>query len=359
MAFSLKLFYFLLLAVLPLLHACSSTAKEDSEIAGSNQKNAVEKRNVSVEIADVFEGPFYQEIISNGKALAINSAEIRFSSNGEIKAVLVKNGDYVSRGQVLVKLDDEDLKIRLAKSRDGVDKATVELDDRLIDYGFRLKDSSIVPKSVMRMARIKSGYNGALYESDEAKKSLDKTKITAPFSGKIANLKAKNFNAANTSSEFCTLLDDHQMRIEFNVLETEYKFVSKGTVIEVAPFGRKEFVKGVITEVEPFIDNNGMIKITGVVDNVNGYFLNGMSVRVVARNTVSRQLSIPKEAVLERQGREVVFTYENGRAKWNYVGIGLQNSRFVSINSGLKKGQKVIVTNNVTLTHDLEVSLKQ
>jgi hypothetical protein len=67
----------------------------------------------------------------------------------------------VKKGQVLALLDNSDMKTKRERSREVLDKATVDLDDRLIDYGFRLKDSLKVPLEIMRMAKIKSGYNSA------------------------------------------------------------------------------------------------------------------------------------------------------------------------------------------------------
>ena len=343
--------------IIPLLFfSCNSG--ETSQVSGDTiVKSTFKKENTAVRVMDVLQGSFNLEILSNGKAYAINNADIRFPINVKIQSIRVRNGESVRRGQVLAILDGTELKSKLARSKEAVDKAGVELDDRLIDYGYRLKDSSKIPADIMRMAKIKSGYNSARYDYADAKAALNETYIVAPFSGKIANLEARIFNTTDAFKKLCTLIDDSEMQVEFNVLETEYHFLSKGSAVEVIPYGEGLPLKGIVTQINPLIDDNGMIKIIAIVDNSGDHLLNGMSVKVIVKKSVPDKIYIPKEAVLQRQNRQVVFTYEDGRAKWNYVETDLQNSKYICISSGLKSGQKVIISNNINLAHDAEVTL--
>jgi len=80
-----------------------------------------------------------------------------------------------------------------------------------------------------------------------------------------------------------------------------------------------------------------------------------MNVKVLVGNSVPAQLVVPKEAVVIRQGKQVVFTYEDGHAKWHYVKTGYENSREYTIEEGLEEGAQVIITNNLNLGHDAEV----
>ncbi|OQP61073.1 hypothetical protein A3860_04975 [Niastella vici] len=345
---------FLLSAVA--LQSCESRSNEPAD-PDNAAKNIFKKEAAVVTVAKARLGNFDLEINCNGNVYAINNAEIKFPFSEKISAVLVKNGEVVKKGQVLASLDETELAKRLARSREAFGKALIDLDDRLIDYGYRLKDSVSIPTDIMRMARIKSGYNSAQYDYADAETALNKTRILAPFSGKIANLEAREFNTSENFRRLCTLIDDSKMRVEFNVLESEYRFLSKGSPIEIVPYGDGASIRGVVNQINPLVDANGMIKIIGMIDNQAGHLLDGMSVKVVVRKSVPGKLFIPKDAVLQRQDREVVFTYNNGRAKWNYVQTDLQNSKYVSIKDGLREGEQVITSNNINLAHDLEVKI--
>ncbi|WP_041536931.1 efflux RND transporter periplasmic adaptor subunit [Pseudopedobacter saltans] len=343
------------LFVLAVIVSCNNTETTDSD--NVIQKSPFQKTEVVVQTVPVKTGVFNQEIISNGKVFAENNAEIKFPVYGAIQQIFVKNGQRISKGQLLATLDDTDLRNKFNRIKEALEKAQVDLDDRLIDYGYRLKDSTKVPADIMKMARIKSGYASVRFDYAEALASLGKTRIIAPFSGKIANMEAREFNTSDNFRKLCTLIDDSRLNVEFNVLETEYHSISKGSAIEVSPYGSNISVKGIVSDINPLIDDNGMIKITGVINNIGENLLNGMSVKVIIKKGIPEQMFIPKQAVLQRQDRQVVFTYENGRSKWNYVETELQNTHLVTIKSGLKNGQQVIISNNFNLAHDAEVIL--
>lgn len=338
-----------------LLFSCRNREREPSEEATA--KKAFIEEVLIVKVAQISSGAFDAEIISNGRVYAFNKAEIKFPFNEQIETVLIRNGEYVKKGQILATLDATELKKKLSRSRENLAKATVELDDRLIDYGYRLKDSTNIPEAIMRMASIKSGYNSAQYDYVDGTSSVRDAKIVAPFSGKVANVEAQAHNMSVSYKNLCTLIDDTWMRVEFSVLETEYRALKKGALIEVIPFGEGITLMGVVAEINPMIDDNGMIKIFGKVQNKAQHLLDGMNVRVIVKNAIPNKLYIPKTAIVQRQDREVVFTYENGHARWNYVETGLQNSKYVIINSGLDKNKLVIVNNNFNLAHDSEVRL--
>ncbi len=317
------------------------------------------KEDTKVRTARVSEGTFDLEIISNGKAYAVNNAEIRFPFPEKISSIFVKNGDRVEMGQTLAGLDSTELCSKLSRAKEAMDKALIDLDDRLIDYGYRLKDSLKVPPEIMRIARTRSGYNNARYNYTDIQVLLEKSRIVAPFSGKVANIEAREFNSSDAFHKLCTLIDDSRMQVEFTVLETEYNFVGKGAPLEVMPFDGGTPMHGIVTQVNPLIDDNGMIRIIGSVLNPSARLLDGMSVKVVVKRAIPDKLYIPKEAIVRRQDREVVFTYAEGTAKWNYVETDLQNSRYVTIRSGLEKGQQVIISNNLNLAHNGKVTLDE
>ena len=147
------------------------------------------------------------------------------------------------------------------------------------------------------------------------------------------------------------------MEIVFNVLETEIAHLKAGMEVEITPYANdKVTLKGTVTEVNPKIDENGMVKVRATTDNPEAVLVDGMNVSILAKRQIADKLIVPKTAVLPRQGRKVVFVYENGRAIWKYVETGFENSREVCIESGLK-GEEAIYENNLGLSHECEVTL--
>jgi len=80
-----------------------------------------------------------------------------------------------------------------------------------------------------------------------------------------------------------------------------------------------------------------------------------MNVQVTVEEVLPACLSVPRNAVVLRQGRQVVFTFHNGLALWNYVETGPENSRRIVITAGLEEGMEVIVSGNLNLAHETPV----
>jgi RND family efflux transporter MFP subunit len=347
-----------ILTILIFFQSCNSPTSEKGKV-NIKVPNAVQINKPAVKTIIVAKGNFDLEVLSNGKAFANNNAEVKFPFAGKIKSINIQNGDQVTTGQVLAELDDYDLKRVLYRNKEALDRSVVELDDRLIDYGYRLKDSSTIPKDILKMAKMKSNYNSSKFEYNEALLSIKKTIVKSPLPGKIANLEASKFNNTDSYKLLCNIIDDKLMRIDFYVLESEFAFVSRGSSIDVIPYGTNIILPGRIKYVNPIIESNGMIKIAGEVRNLNSVLINGMSVKVVIKKSLANKIYIPKDAILQRQNKDVVFTYKDGHSVWNYVEIEYQNSKFAAIKTGLIPGEQVIIGNNLNLANNTEVTLER
>ena len=88
-----------------------------------------------------------------------------------------------------------------------------------------------------------------------------------------------------------------------------------------------------------------------------GSLLPGMNARAVLRAPQSNSLVVPKEAVVYRSGRPVVFTIDKNEAIWNYIEVGKDNGREIEVLDGLEADQTVIVSNNVQLGHQASVEI--
>jgi len=344
-------------AMLPLTGCFSKAADTDGEERSARPNQAKGGKVHVITILSKNE-PFFSEILSNGVVHAQQKADIKFPLNYTITDIRVHNGQYVEKGELLAMLDDSIVQHKKERSRQAMEKSRVDLDDKLIDYGYRLSDSAHIPPDIMKMAKIRSGYLSAGFDYRDALEELKGTRIMAPFSGRIADLEARVYNSADVFHKLCVLIYDKILIVDFPVLESEYRLLKIGHQVEVRPFNDNGPVyKGAISTINPTIDENGMIHVTAQIDNANGYLLDGMNVHISLLTNEGDKLVVPREAILEREGRNVIFTAENGRAKWNFVTLGKQNSRFQVVLSGLKPAEKVIVTNNINLAHGTELSL--
>ncbi|MGL4807086.1 MAG: biotin/lipoyl-binding protein, partial [Bacteroidales bacterium] len=89
---------------------------------------------------------FKHELISNGKVVAANSADLYFESAEPVRKINVKNGDHVKKGDVIAILDRFKLQNRLKQAKDEHERSYLELQDVLIGQGYSPDDTIRVPK---------------------------------------------------------------------------------------------------------------------------------------------------------------------------------------------------------------------
>lgn len=339
-----------------LLAACSDAGKGKEPEEGVATVLPGESNEVTVKVLK--RGTFEHELVSNGKVTAGAMADLRFETAGVVMHIHVKNGDYVHKGQKLAELDKFRLKNKTAQAKDALEKAGLELQDVLIGQGYPVGDTSKVPDDIMKLARVKSGYDQSLAQYELAAYEEEHATLVAPFDGVVANLFSKPFNEVNTSEAFCSIIGTQGMEVDFTVLESELPLIKNGDKVIIVPYSdagsRRE---GRITQINPLVDDKGMVKVKATV-NGKGRLFSGMNVRVNVHRSLDGQLVIPKSAVVLRSGKQVVFTLKDGKAQWNYVQTGLENAESYSMaDDALKEGDTVIVTGNVNLAHEAPVKV--
>ena len=337
------------------LAACSAPKEQENGTTAVTSED--ELPTVEVEILKT--GNFAREIISNGTLSSIRKAELRWGTSGIITHIYARNGERVSQGQVIAEVDKEKLNLALMQAADSKQRAYLEMQDFLIGQGYKLGDSLSVPQKVKELAVMKSGYGQACLSYQAARMALQEATLRAPFSGTIANQTAKPHNQAGNGEVFCTLLDNSSMEVTFPVMEHEIRSIQQGDTVQVALYAEEENrTFGRVSSINPLVGENGLTSICAVITKTPPQWFDGMKVKVNMRQNVSDKLVVPKQAVVMRDGRRVVFTVRNGRAYWNYVNVGLENSFSYTITKGLKDGDSVIVSGNQNLAHFTPITLK-
>lgn len=343
-----------------LMMACS---ERNSSQAEAGTMAAPEPDKVAeVEVKRLQPSVFNHELVSNGKLVARRHASLRFESVGVITHIYVKNGDQVSAGQKLATLDLYRLSNKVTQTRDALEKATLELQDVLIGQGgYLLKDSAKIPRDIMKLARVKSGYDLAVAQADLALYERRHAMLTAPFAGVVANLFSRPLNTSSATEPFCTIIDNNQLEAAFSVLENELPLISPGDRVQIEPMAMTgKVVPAVVSEINPMVDANGMVQVKALVSGGRTGLVDGMNVRVSVQRPVPGQLVVPKDAVVLRSGKQVLFTLKNGRAFWNYVVTKLANSSSYTVSGEtLKPGDSVIISGNMNLAHESPVVVKR
>lgn len=350
----------LLIAISLLAISCRRTTAENNTTDIQNPDTM--STEIYVDVTTLSLQTFHRQLICNGKLQAVAKCEISFDNVARVDRVLVQNGSHVVKGQVIATTDATDAQLDIEKAQNDLEKAKVDLADRLIGLGYD-GISSKVQEEVMHRAKVASGFFTAQYQLQTAKNKLKKCSLVAPISGRIANLENKR---GQRIDKLCTIINDTQLDVEFSVLEAEIKNIHKGQRVIVSPFiDEASQYSGVVTNINPIVDEKGLVKIIARINNPSGSLMDGMNVKVVAENNVPRSLVVPKDAVVERDGYHVVFLYKGGEAVWTYVDIAYSNISSFAITGCARKethineGDSVITSGNMNLADGTKVRLRK
>ena len=307
-------------------------------------------------------GDFPLELVSNGKLKASGEAALYFRKQAPIQSIKVQNGDWVKKGQVLAILENEIDVINLKQAEYQVESAEVEYKDKLLSHTAGGANEALTTEQARNYFELSSGLKNARLNLEKARMEVDHTVLTAPLDGRIADLSLKVNNMPSGADPFCRILDDRSFEVLFPVLESEIPRLKVGQKISMRTFVNDTlFYEGNIIEINPVVDEHGLVMVKGKVPNRDKRLIQGMNVKVFIKDQVPDCLIVPKESVVLRNNRQVVFTYKEGKAMWNYIQTVLENSTSYSIIRDAQEifaGDTVITVGNLNLAHEAEVNFK-
>lgn len=344
---------------LVILTACSGTDSNNKEKEGV--ETVLPQQVNEVTVMKLAKGNFNHELVSNGKIVAKEYADLYFRTSEVVAKVYVKNGMYVRKGQKLAELDLFKLNNTLAQNKNALAQANLEMQDVLIGQGYAPDNLSAVPAEKLELAKVKSGYERAKAQYEASLYDVEQATLIAPFDGVVANLFDKQYNMPKSGEPFCRIIRTSAMEVDFTVLESELPLIKVGDQVEVTPYATAVGTRtGNVSEINPLVDENGMVRVKAQVNGGEKLF-DGMNVRISVKRSVPDQIVVPRTAIVLRAGKQVIFTVKDSIAMWNYVQTGLENlSEYTLVNweaSGLQEGMTVITTGNVNLAHETPVKI--
>ena len=309
---------------------------------------------------------FNREVVCNGRLRAAVKSMLVPRHNDIITSIHVREGQWVEKGTLLAVTDEINYLREVERAERDLEKTRVDLADKLLQLGYEvdadLNPRSDVPSGILRRAEVTSGYYAAQYQLQTARRNLGDCRLTAPASGRIADLEARLHQRAE---KFCNIIDGTSFGVEFHVLEAELPAVSTGQRVRITPFTDDSLtVSGNIVSVNPTVDDKGVIKVTARIPGHRN-LVDGMNVRVVVERKVPRMFVVPKDAVVERDGYNVIFLYDQGHARWTYVDIVASNITCHAITGCARKettlheGDIVITSGNLNMADDIPVRIRK
>lgn len=341
-------------------------------------------------------GPIRSLISTNGKIEPIHNFEAHAPAATTVKRLYVKEGDHVHRGQLLLQLDDADLRSQAARAQAQIKAAqseqaevttggtrdevltldsqlvnarnTVKYDQRNLDALRQLEqEGAASPGEVKQaedqlqraqtdlalleqkrkdrysqpeVAKVQAVGTEAQAAYDAAEDALQKSSVRAPFDGTVYSLPVKQGAYVQTGDLLVEEGDLSKMLVRTFVDEPDIGRLDEGQKIEVtwdAVPGR--IWDGAVSTIPSAVKLHGarnVGEVTCTVDNHDRRLLPNVNVSVTIITAEDRDvLTLRREAVHTDDTKPYVYRVENGKLKRRDVEVSLQNLTRVEITGGL------------------------
>jgi len=284
---------------------------------------------------------------------AFAEADVIAKVDGEVREVLVEEGDEVSEGQVIARLDGDRLRLELNESGARLRKMQRDFERNKDLRSKGLLSEGDFEKLQYDLEALQASYNLASLE-------LDYTQIRAPIDGVISERYIKLGNTISIGDPVYRVTNFDPLVAYLHVPEREYRQIAAGQPVglDVDALDGPPII-ATVTRVSPVVDPvTGTFKITIEIHDEQRRIKPGMFARIgVVYDTHVDALQVPRSALVEDLGETSVFVVEDGTAVRRVVETGISNSGMVEIMSGLDDDDEVIIVGQVGLQPDSRVEV--
>ena len=329
---------------------------------------------------------------ASGYVTARREATVSSKVTGKVTEVLIEEGMKVKEGQVLARLDDTNVKTSLflaeaqlvsarnalAETRVRIREAEQELQRQngllqakiatQADYD-HAEASALAYKAKLeqQQADVTVGEKQVAYWQQQ----LDDTIIRAPFPGIVTSKNAQpgemispiSAGGGFTRTGICTIVDMQSLEIEIDVNEGYINRVEPGQPVEAALDAYPDWkIPCKVIAIIPTADRQkSTVKVRVGFDKLDPRILPEMSIKVAFReatgsaSAVRSAVIVPKAAVHQQDGHDVVLVVRNERAERRAVTVSGSNGEETIVGAGLNAGEKVILDWPAGLTDGVKV----
>lgn len=258
---------------------------------------------------------------------------------GEVREILVEEGEVVKPGQVIARLDDARLQLEATRALADLNKLKQEYRRTV-----QLHERGLVSQGAFETLRYDLEALDAVWQLAQLK--LDHATVKATIGGVVAERLVKVGNTVAEGDALFRISNTRGLVAHLFVPQRELYRFEPGQVaqLDVDALPGRAFEARVL-RISPRVDaESGTVKITLAVEDTGGSLRPGMFGRVrLAYETRADTLLVPSAAILDEDQEQAVYVIEDGVARRRPVATGLSNGARTEILSGLEDSSSVIV----------------
>ncbi len=361
--------------------------------AGSEQGESNENY-VAVETEIATENEIANQVRLRGQIATNEEVSVIPKTMGIVEGINVKLGDEVTKDTVLFTIEQTDIlnsleqaESSLSLAAKSVDQAENALHTAQLNYEMTLEQLDNAKLNLERTRRMyeegavsitqleqaeltasekpleisktqvvqaevslqqaKDQYKQAEIAHEQAKNGFDNTIVKAPIDGVVAAINVKVGQIATNSQAAAVIVDTSNVYIQLNVVENMVNQLQVGQLVMVnVPAASQDSFNSAIEFISPTVDQRTQLYPVKInINNEEKLLRPGMNGQVLLDTaSIPKAIVVKSNAILERDGTNIVYVVEDERAVEREVVIGLDTGDYVEIIEGIDAGEAVIVS---------------
>jgi membrane fusion protein (multidrug efflux system) len=296
--------------------------------------------------------PLQESLEIPGTLLPFESTDIRPEIAGRIVEINIPEGRVVSKGTLLVKLFDGDLQAQLKKLEVqlSIAQKTSERQNALLKIGGISQQEADL--SELAVSNLEA-------DIQLVKVSIIKTRIVAPYDGKIGLKNISNGAYVTTADILTTISQVNNLKLDFTIPEKYSGMMIKGKQIKFEVNGVDDQFSASIMATESVITaDTRSLRVRAIVKGNRSSLVPGAFAKVSLQPGKQEEpLVIPTQAVIPQARNKQVVLYHGGKVEFRVVQTGIRDSSFVQVVDGLKVGDTVITTGLLAIRPESNVRI--
>lgn len=326
---------------------------KNSSESEKNDKKGDKKPPLNVTAIVVSSKDFSNAISLSGSIEANENVEIRSEVSGIAEKIYFTEGTQVSKGQVLVKVNDIELRAQLSQAFTK-QKLASENERR----AKLLLQKEAISQEEYDIASAE--FRSLKAQTQLIQAQIAKTTIRAPFSGKIGLRNISPGTYVTPTTIITKLVSSNQVKISFSIPEKYASEIDNNATIHFTIPNNTQKFTAKIYAIEPEIEvATRTLKIKAIADNSAGKLIPGTFANIeLALKNIKNAIVIPTEAIVPVQDGKIVFIANNGKAKEVKIETLARTDKDVVVTSGVKSGDTILTSGIMSLKDEADIKVK-
>lgn len=289
-------------------------------------------------------------IRSAGSLLANEEVDIVSKVSGKVTGVYFKEGSKVRKGDLLVKIYDDDLQAQLRRS---------EIQEKMLSEKLERQRVLLSKDAVSREAfdQLQTDYNVSLADINLLKVRIAETEVRAPFDGEVGFRYVSEGTYVQPSVKIAHLIDPSTLKLEFAISE---KYISEnlmGKRVSFRTAGYPDEFFATVYAIDYRIDEaTRTIGLRARYNNSDGRLVPGMFAELtLITEEKNNAMQVPTEAIVPDMNEKRLWISRSGKAELVPVVTGSRTENTVEVISGISIGDTVLTSGLMQLRPGMQV----